>query len=54
MLDQMSMPVLFVVVFLVLGLAVVGLLVGARLLSARGQHPPDTHSSGEESPEGQP
>lgn len=35
MLDQMSMPVLFVVVFVLLGLVTVGLLVGIRILGGR-------------------
>lgn len=38
-LDQMSMPVLFVIVFVVLGMVVAGVLVGSRVLAAR-QDPP--------------
>jgi len=33
--DQMSMPVLFVVVIVVLGLITVGLFLGIRILGAR-------------------
>jgi F0F1-type ATP synthase assembly protein I len=35
MLDQMSMPVLFVIVFVVLGLAAGGLFVAMRFVGAR-------------------
>jgi len=35
MLDQMSMPVLFVIVFVLLGLFTVSLFVGIRILGAR-------------------
>lgn len=54
MLDQMSMPVLFVMVFVLLGVVTLGVLVGTRILAAHQPRPPGEREAHDRAPDDRP